>query len=88
LQQTSQGYDCESMVEAEPAIQQLKLDFAKSLGNYSRTFRQTINQTQNSCCQLLNNRYDFATIQSCFALEQTLEQEAEIKLPTTLAKYS
>jgi replication fork clamp-binding protein CrfC len=28
LQQTSQGYDCESMVEAEPAIRQLlKLDF-------------------------------------------------------------
>lgn len=47
LQQTSQGYDCESMVDAEPAIRQLlKLDFEpKVSATIRRNFRQTINQT-------------------------------------------
>jgi replication fork clamp-binding protein CrfC len=47
LQQTSQGYDCESMVEAEPGIRQLlKLDFEpKVSATIRRNFRQTINQT-------------------------------------------
>jgi hypothetical protein len=47
LQQTSQGYDCESMVEAEPAIRQLlKLDFEPKVSTtIRRNFRQTINQT-------------------------------------------
>ncbi len=46
LQQTSQSYDCESMVEAEPAIRQLlKLDFEpKVSATIRRSFRQTINQ--------------------------------------------
>jgi ElaB/YqjD/DUF883 family membrane-anchored ribosome-binding protein len=45
LQQTSQSYDCESMVEAEPAIKQLlKLDFEPKVSQTIRiTFRQTIN---------------------------------------------
>ena len=47
LQQTSQGYDCASMVEAEPAIRQLlKLDFEPKVSTtIRRNFRQTINQT-------------------------------------------
>ncbi|MBV6624703.1 MAG: dynamin-like GTPase family protein [Rivularia sp. (in: Bacteria)] len=47
LQQTSQTFDCESMVEAEPAIKQLlKLDFEPKVSNTIRiTFRQTINQS-------------------------------------------
>lgn len=47
LQQTSQRYDCTSMVDAEPAIRQLlKLDFEPKVKQtiYS-TFPQTINQT-------------------------------------------
>ena len=50
LQQTSQSYDCESMVEAEPAIRQLlKLDFEPKVSDtIRRTFRQTINQTINT----------------------------------------
>ncbi len=39
LLQTSQGYDCESMVEAESAIRQLlKLDFEPKV---SQTIRKT-----------------------------------------------
>jgi len=47
LQQTSQTFDCESMVEAEPAIKQLlKLDFEPKVSKTIRiTFRQTINQS-------------------------------------------
>lgn len=47
LQQTSQRYDCTSMIDAEPAIRQLlKLDFEPKVKQtiYS-TFPQTINQT-------------------------------------------
>ncbi|MEO1430457.1 MAG: dynamin-like GTPase family protein [Cyanobacteria bacterium J06633_8] len=47
LQQTSQTFDCESMIEAEPAIKQLlKLDFEPKVSKTIRiTFRQTINQS-------------------------------------------
>lgn len=47
LKQTSQGYDCASMVQAEPAIRQLlKLDFEPKVSEtISRNFRQTVNQT-------------------------------------------
>jgi hypothetical protein len=47
LQQTSQSYDCESMVKAEPAIRQLlKLDFEpKVSATIRQTFRHTINNT-------------------------------------------
>ena len=47
LEQTSQGYDAESIVDAEPAIRQLlKLDFEPKV-SYSirQSFRQTINQS-------------------------------------------
>lgn len=86
LQQTSQGYDCESMVEAEPAIRQLlKLDFEPKVSStIRRTFRQTINQTLKT--QLLPateiqadeilQQYN----QARAYLEQTLEKEAEEKI--------
>lgn len=86
LQQTSEAYDCESMVEAEPAIRQLlKLDFEPKVNATIRqNFRQTINQTLKT--QLL----PMATQQSEFILEQynsarsylekTLEQEALEKI--------
>ncbi|MGB7441216.1 MAG: dynamin-like GTPase family protein [Coleofasciculaceae cyanobacterium] len=47
LQQTSQGYDAESMIDAEPAIRQLlKLDFEPKISlTIKRNFRQTISQT-------------------------------------------
>lgn len=86
LQQTSQGYDCESMVEAEPAIRQLlKLDFEPKVNaTIRRTFRQTINQTlktqllpaaeiqADEILQQYNQARDY--------LEQTLEKEAEEKI--------
>ncbi|MGC1393485.1 MAG: dynamin-like GTPase family protein [Coleofasciculaceae cyanobacterium] len=86
LQQTSQGYDCESMVEAEPAIRQLlKLDFEPKVNaTIRRTFRQTINQTlktqllpaaeiqADEILQQYNQARDY--------LEKTLEKEAEEKI--------
>ncbi|MGA9380611.1 MAG: dynamin family protein, partial [Phormidium sp.] len=82
----SQGYDCESMVEAEPAIRQLlKLDFEpKVSATIKRYFRQTINQTINT--QLLPMAtYQADEIlqqynQARAYLEQTLAQEAEEKI--------
>jgi replication fork clamp-binding protein CrfC len=86
LQQTSQGYDCESMIQAEPAIRQLlKLDFEPKVSTTIRkNFRQTINQTLNT--QLLPmtkkqsddilQQYD----QARAYLEQNLEQEAAEKI--------
>jgi len=86
LQQTSQGYDCESMVEGEPAIRQLlKLDFEpKVSATIRRNFRQTLNQTIKT--QLLpaaDKQADDILQQYNHArtyLEQTLEQEAEEKI--------
>ena len=86
LQQTSQGYDCESMVEAEPAIRQLlKLDFEpKVSATIRRYFRQTINNTikshllpaaEKQANEILQ-QYNYARAY----LEQTLEQEAEGKI--------
>ena len=59
LQQTSQGYDCASMVEAEPAIRQLlKLDFEPKVSTTIRqNFRQTINKlSSRTCYQWRNSR--------------------------------
>ncbi|MEB3178432.1 MAG: dynamin-like GTPase family protein [Nostocaceae cyanobacterium] len=86
LLQTSQGYDCESMVEAEPAIRQLlKLDFEPKVSTTIRqSFRQTINQTVKT--QLLPMADKQADVilqqypQARVYLEQTLEQEAEEKI--------
>lgn len=86
LQQTSQGYDCESMVEAEPEIRQLlKLDFEpKVSATIQKNFRQTINNTikshllpaaQEQADEVLQ-QYNHARAY----LQQTLDQEAEEKI--------
>ena len=86
LAQTSQGYDSESMVQAEPAIRQLlKLDFEPKVSETIRkNFRANINavlksrllplaETQaNDILQQYNNARNH--------LEQTLEKEAEEKI--------
>lgn len=86
LLQTSQGYDCESMVDAEPAIRQLlKLDFEPKVSTtIKRNFRQTINQTINT--QLLPTAAQQADEilqqynQARAYLEKALAQEAEEKI--------
>ncbi len=86
LQQTSQSYDIESMIEAEPAIRQLlKLDFEpKVFQTIKRNFRQTINQTiKTNLLPMAGRQADEILQQYNQArayLEQTLEQEAEEKL--------
>ncbi|KJH71439.1 dynamin-like GTPase family protein [Aliterella atlantica] len=86
LAQTSQGYDCESMVEAEPAIRQLlKLDFEpKVSATIRKNFRQTINQILKTQLLLLAEKQanDILQQYSCARsyLEQTLEKEAEEKI--------
>ncbi|MBU7582025.1 MAG: dynamin-like GTPase family protein [Nostoc sp. TH1S01] len=86
LQQTSQSYDCESMIEAEPAIRQLlKLDFEPKVSHTIRkSFRQTINQILKT--QLLPMAEQQADDilqqypQARVYLEQTLQHEAEEKI--------
>jgi replication fork clamp-binding protein CrfC len=86
LMQTSQSYDGESIIEAEPAIRQLlKLDFEPKVSHTIRkSFRQTINQILKS--QLLpmaDKQADDILQQYTQArayLEQTLQQEAEEKI--------
>ncbi|WP_414552028.1 dynamin family protein [Anabaena sp. CCY 0017] len=86
LLQTSQGYDSQSIVEAEPAIRQLlKLDFEPKVKKTIRqTFRQTINQTINT--QLLPMAEQQADDilqqypQARAYLEKTLQEEAEDKI--------
>ena len=86
LQQTSQGYDCASMVEAEPAIRQLlKLDFEPKVSTtIRRNFRQTINMTIKShllpmAQQQADKILQYYPQAKAF-LEQTLEQEAIAKI--------
>ncbi|RCJ38798.1 dynamin family protein [Nostoc minutum NIES-26] len=86
LLQTSQGYDAESVVEAEPAIRQLlKLDFEPKVSKTIRqSFRQTINQTlKTHLVPMAENQADEVLQQYPYArayLEQTLQQEAEEKI--------
>ncbi|OUL19720.1 dynamin family protein [Nostoc sp. RF31YmG] len=86
LQQTSQGYDCESMLEAEPAIRQLlKLDFEPKVSQTIRkSFRQTINQIfKNKLLEIADKQAENILQQYPHArnyLETTLEQEAEEKI--------
>jgi hypothetical protein len=83
LQQTSQGYDAESMIEAEPAIRQLlKLDFEPKVSQtIKRSFRQTINQTIKTLLLPMADEQVNAILkqynQARSYLEQTLEKEAE-----------
>ncbi len=86
LQQTSQAYDCTSMIEAEPAIRQLlKLDFdPKVSATIRKNFRQTINQTlktqllpmADQQAEMILQQYD----QARDYLGQTLEKEAQEKI--------
>ncbi|MGK7931945.1 MAG: dynamin family protein [Microcystaceae cyanobacterium] len=86
LQQTAQGYDCETMVEAEPAIHQLlKLDFEpKVSATVRQNFPQTIKETlktqllEMAECQaeLILEQYQ----QARDHLEKNLEQEAQEKI--------
>ena len=86
LQQTSQGYDCASMVEAEPAIRQLlKLDFEPKVSTtIRRNFRQTINMTIKSHLLPMARQQADKILQyypqARKVLEQTLEQEAIAKI--------
>jgi replication fork clamp-binding protein CrfC len=86
LQQTSQGYDCESMVKAEPAIRQLlKLDFEPKVSTTIRqNFRQTINQTLKTQLLPMSEKQADEILQQYDKarkyLEQTLEQEAQEKI--------
>ncbi|HEY9667707.1 MAG TPA: dynamin-like GTPase family protein [Coleofasciculaceae cyanobacterium] len=86
LQQTSQGYDAESMIEAEPAIRQLlKLDFEPKVSQtIKRSFRQTINQTIKTLLLPMADEQADAILQKYNQarayLEQTLEKEAEEKI--------
>jgi len=86
LQQTSQGYDCASMVEAEPAIRQLlKLDFEpKVSATIRRNFRQTINATIKTHLLPIAQQQADEILQyypqARKVLEQTLEQEAIAKI--------
>jgi hypothetical protein len=82
LQQTSQGYDCESMVEAEPAIRQLlKLDFEPKVHTTIRkNLRQTINQTLKSYLLSMAQKHSEELLQQYdrvrIYVEKTLAQEA------------
>jgi vacuolar-type H+-ATPase subunit E/Vma4 len=86
LLQTSQGYDAESIVEAEPAIRQLlKLDFEPKVSQTIRkSFRQTINQTlKTHLLPMADQQADEILQQYPQArayLEKTLQQEAEEKI--------
>ena len=86
LQQTSQGYDCDSMVKAEPAIRQLlKLDFEPKVSTTIRSnFRQTINQTIKTHLLPIAQQQAAKILQyypqARKVLEQTLEQEAIAKI--------
>lgn len=87
LLQTSQGYDAERIVEAEPAIRQLlKLDFEPKVSQTIRKFfRQTINQTvKTHLLPMVTQQADEILQQYPQArayLEKTLQQKAEEKIP-------
>jgi hypothetical protein len=86
LEQTSQAYDAESIIDAEPAIRQLlKLDFEPKV-SYSirQSFRQTINQSiKIQLLPMVEKQADEILQQYTYArayLETTLQQEAEEKI--------
>ncbi|MEG5058268.1 dynamin family protein [Microcoleus sp. A2-C5] len=90
LQQTSQGYDCENMVDAQPAIRQLlRLDFEPKVSRTIRqTFRQTVNQTLKEHLLPMAEKQADDILQKYSQardyLEQTLAQEAEEKIAKNL----
>jgi AAA15 family ATPase/GTPase len=92
VQQTAQGYDCESILAAEPAIRQLlKLDFEpKVSATIHKNFRQTVNNTlKNQLIPMAKKQADTILQQFNQArsyLEQTLEQEAAEKIANNARK--
>jgi replication fork clamp-binding protein CrfC len=86
LLQTSQGYDCESMVAAQPAIRQLlKLDFEPKISQTIRqNFRQTISQILKTLLIPMADKQADDILQQYpdarAYLEQTLALEAEEKI--------
>ena len=92
VNQTSLGYDSDSMVEAEPAIRQLlKLDFETKVSNtIYKTFRQAINQILKTNLLAAAVNYQEAILQQYTKarshLETTLEKEAQEQLTTTQNK--
>ena len=86
LKQTSQSYDAESMVEAEPSIRQLlKLDFEPKVDQTIRSnFRQAINNTLKTNLLPLADQQGESILQQYEKarsnLEKTLEQEAETRI--------
>lgn len=86
LQQTSQSYGAESIIEAEPAIRQLlKLDFEPKVSATIRShFRQAMNQTLKTQVLPLAEQYKLDILQQYDMarsyLEKTLEKEAELKI--------
>ncbi|MEG4805311.1 dynamin family protein [Microcoleus sp. ARI1-B5] len=90
LQQTSQGFDCENMVDAQPAIRQLlRLDFEPKVSRTIRqTFRQTVNQTLKEHLLPMAEKQADDILQKYSQardyLEKTLAQEAEEKIAKNL----
>ena len=90
LLQTSQSFDCSSMVEAEPAIRQLlKLDFEPKVSQTIRqTFRQTVNQTLKTNLLPMAEKQGEDIMQQYNQarkyLEQSLETEAGDKIQRNL----
>ena len=86
LEQTSEAYSANSIIEAEPAIRQLlKLDFEPKVSNTIRkSFRQTINQTIKTQLLPMGEKQADEILQQYpharAYLEKTLQQEAEEKI--------
>ncbi|GCL38386.1 hypothetical protein SR1949_35000 [Sphaerospermopsis reniformis] len=86
LEQTSQSYGPESVIEAQPAIRQLlKLDFEPKVSYTIRqSFRQTINQTIKTQLLPMGEKQADEILQlypqARSYLEKTLQQEAEEKI--------
>ncbi|RQH23939.1 dynamin-like GTPase family protein [Okeania hirsuta] len=90
LLQTSQSFDCSSMVEAEPSIRQLlKLDFEPKVSRTIRqTFRQTLNQTLKTHLLPMAEKQGEDIMQQYNQareyLEKSLETEAAEKIQRNL----
>ncbi len=86
LQQTSQGYDADAIIEAEPSIRQLlKLDFEPKLSKtIHKNFRLTINNALKTHLILMSEEQSKVILQQFDTarayLEKSLEKEAEEKI--------
>jgi hypothetical protein len=82
LQQTSEGYDCFSIIKAEPAIRQLlKLDFEpKVSATVCRNFRQTVNNILKTQLLPMAKQEGEKILQQHPQAKANLEQEAISKI--------